>query len=83
MITLHNRNIQELHYNIHVVCPRIIPKTYFCVSVSVRSDNLQSTNDSSVGHQQQQQVDYYRERLKILRARCGLDNEVCELCIGK
>lgn len=43
--------------------------------VSVRSDNLQSTNDSSVGHQEKQQVDYYRERLKILRARCGLDNE--------
>ncbi|XP_052066786.1 cytoskeleton-associated protein 5-like [Mytilus californianus] len=43
--------------------------------VSVRSDNLQSTNDSSVGHQEKQQVDYYRERLKILRAKCGLDNE--------
>ena len=43
--------------------------------VTVRSDNLQSTNDTSVS-QQQQQPDYYRERLKILRTRCGLDNEV-------
>lgn len=42
--------------------------------VTVRSDNLQSTTDTSVS-QQQQQPDYYRERLKILRTRCGLDNE--------
>ena len=47
----------------------------YIFSVTVRSDNLQSTNDTSVS-QQQQQPDYYRERLKILRTRCGLDNEV-------
>lgn len=49
-------------------------KTIYFV-VSIRADNLQqSAHDTSIGHQHIQQVDYYRERLKLLRSRCGLDN---------
>lgn len=51
-----------------------VPSSDF--GVSVRSDNLQSTNDISLGRQELQSTAYYMERLKTIRAQCGIENQI-------